>query len=124
MIFKGTRTSFASWRPKFFRAIESIWDVGGATEAESLEELISSLEKDIDEWSNLRQLDLTPLIEAELERLSEQMQRNYLETSQETEAISQEMKSLDVREVEVTEAMVVSSEHLMLQKIRSRRRRR
>ena len=52
------------------------------------------------------------MIEAELERLSEQMQRNYLETFQEANAISQELKSLDAREVEVAKAMVVSSEAL------------
>jgi len=52
------------------------------------------------------------LIEAELERLSEQMQRNYLVTFQEAKAISQELKSLDAREAEVAKAMVVSSEAL------------
>ena len=46
MIFKSTRTSFPSWRPIFFRAIESIRDVGGATEAGSLEELINNFEKE------------------------------------------------------------------------------
>jgi len=81
MIFKSTRTSFASWRLIFSQAIESIRDVGGATETESLEELIKNLEKNISEWNNLRQLNLTPMVEAELECLSEQMQRNYLETS-------------------------------------------
>ena len=63
MIFKSTRTSFASWRPIFFRAIESIRDVRGAIEAKSLEELINNLEKDISEWSYLRQQDVTPMVE-------------------------------------------------------------
>ena len=112
MIFKSTPTSFASWRPIFSRVIESIQDIGGITEAESLEELINRLEKDIGEWNNLRQLDLTPLVEAKLERLSEQMQNNYLETSQEAEAVSQEVKSLETREAEVAEAMVVFKEAL------------
>ena len=112
MIFKSTHTFFASWRLIFSRTIESNQDVGGATEAESLEELINNLEKDISEWSNLRQLDLTPMLEAELERLSGQMKRNCLETSQEAEAISQELKTLDAREAEVAKAMVVSSEAL------------
>ena len=57
MILKSTYTSFASWRPIFSWAIESIWDVGGVTEAEFLEELINNLEKNIGEWTNLRQLD-------------------------------------------------------------------
>jgi len=34
MIFKSTRTTFASWRPIFSRAIESIRDVRGVTEAD------------------------------------------------------------------------------------------
>ena len=47
MIFKSTRTSFASWRSIFFRATENIRDVGGATEAGSLEELINNFEKEL-----------------------------------------------------------------------------
>jgi len=46
MIFKSTCTSFASWRPIFFRMIESIRDVRGATEAGSLEELINNFKKE------------------------------------------------------------------------------
>jgi len=40
------------------------------------------------------------------------MKRNYLETSQEIEALSQELKSLEAREAEVAEAMTISSEAL------------
>jgi len=40
------------------------------------------------------------------------MQKNYLETSQEVEALSQELKSLEAREAEVAEMMPVSSEAL------------
>ena len=57
--------------------------------------MVNNLKRDIDEWNNLRQLDLTPLVEAELERLAEQMKKNYLETSQEIEAVSQELTSLE-----------------------------
>ena len=71
IIFKSTRTSFDSWRPIFSRATESIQDVEQIIKAESLEKLITNLEKDISEWSKLRKLDLTPLIEAELECLTE-----------------------------------------------------
>jgi len=42
------------------------------------------------------------MVEAELERLSEQMKKNYLETSQEAEAISRELQTLDAREVKVS----------------------
>ena len=83
---------------------------GGATKAEFLEELISNLEKDIGEWSNLKLPDLMKLVEAELERLSEQMQRNYLETSQEVESVYQELKSLKAWETEGVYVMVDSSE--------------
>ena len=70
MIFKSIYTSFASWRSILFRAIESIRDVGGVTEVKSFEELIDNLEKDICDgltWGN------TPLVEAEQERLLEQI---------------------------------------------------
>ena len=40
-----------------------------------MEELINNLEKNIDEWSSLNQLDLTPLVKTELECLSEQMKK-------------------------------------------------
>ena len=40
----------------------------------------------------MRHLDLAPMIEAELERLVEQMKKNYQETSQEADAISEELK--------------------------------
>ena len=71
MIFKSTRTSFTSWRVIFSRAVENIRDVGGVVEAESLDEVVNNLERDISEWNNLRQLDLTPLAKTELERLTE-----------------------------------------------------
>ena len=50
--------------------------------------------------------------ETELERLAEQTKKNYLETAQEVEDISQELKSLEARDAEATEAMSVSSEAL------------
>ena len=52
------------------------------------------------------------MVEVELERLAEQMQKNYLETSQEVEVLSQELKSLEAQEAEVAEAKVISSEAL------------
>ena len=57
-------------------------------------------------------MDLTQLVEAELEHLSELMKKNYLETSEEVEAISQGLKTLDAQEVEVSEAIVISGEAL------------
>ena len=74
--------------------------------------MINNIEKNISELSNLRKLDLTPMVETQLECLSEQIQMNYLETFQEAEALSQELKSLDAREAEVAEAMMVTSEAL------------
>ena len=87
IIFKNTCTYFASWRVIFSQAIENIWDVRGVAKAESLEEMVNNLERNIGEWNNLRQLDLTPLVEAEQEYLEKQMKMNYLETSQEIEAL-------------------------------------
>jgi len=60
LISKSTRTSFTSLRVIFSRVIENIQDVGGVIEAESLEEMINNVERDIDEWNNLRQLILFP----------------------------------------------------------------
>jgi len=56
--------------------IENIQDVGWVIEAESLDEVVNNLERDIGAWNNLRQLDFTPLVEAELEHLAEQMKKN------------------------------------------------
>ena len=36
---------------------ESVRDVGGFDEATSLEKLVNNLERDINEWSHLKQLD-------------------------------------------------------------------
>ena len=74
--------------------------------------MVDNLKRDIEEWNNLKQLVLTPLVEIELERLVEQMKRNHLETSQGIEVVSQELKSLEAREAEVIEAMVISTEVL------------
>ena len=77
-----------------------------------MEEVVNNLEKDINEWNNLRQQDLTPLVEAELECLVEQMKNNFLEMSQEVEVVSRDLKSLEAREVEAIECNVISSEAL------------
>jgi len=50
--------------------------------------VVNNLERDIGEWNNLSQLDLTPPMEAELEHLTEQIKKNYLNTSQEIEVVS------------------------------------
>ena len=71
MIFKSTHTFFASRRVIFFNVIENIRDVGGVAEADFLEEVVNNLERDISDCNNLRQLDLTLLVEAELECLPE-----------------------------------------------------
>ena len=52
------------------------------------------------------------------------MQKNYLETSQEVEALSQELKFLEAQEAEVAGAMIVSGEALDAAWIRSRKRKR
>jgi len=74
--------------------------------------MISNLEKDVSEWRNLKQLNLAPMVEAELECLVEQIKKNYLEIFQEVNAIFEKLKTLDAREVDVTEMMVISGEVL------------
>jgi len=79
-------------------------------EADFLEEVVKNLEKDVSEWNQLKQQDLTHMVEAELDCLAEQTEKNYLETFQEVAAISQEFKSLEARDAEAIEVMSISSE--------------
>ena len=56
---------------------------------------MEDLEKDVGEWHRLNSSDLTPFVEEEVKRLSEYMQKTSVETQQELEAESQELKSLE-----------------------------
>ena len=73
LTLKNSRTLFASLKSIVSQSIESVRDARGVSEAASLEEMVNSLERDVDEWCRLNQLDLTSLIEEELDRLAEQI---------------------------------------------------
>ena len=92
MMLKSTWILFISWKPILSQAVESVQDIGWFDEATSLEELVNNLERDTGEWTCLNQLDLTPVVEKELERLSQKMQKNYLETSKKAEIVSKELE--------------------------------
>ena len=55
-------------------------------------------------------------MEVELERLVEQMKKNYLEIAQEVEVVSRELKSLEARDAKAIEAMSISNEALAFAK--------
>jgi len=63
LILKNLKTPFKSLKPILSQYIESKKDVRGATEAAFLEQMVSYLERDVDEWCHLNREDLTPLIE-------------------------------------------------------------
>lgn len=58
-LLKSTKTTFAPLKIMLMRSINNIRDVGGAEQAKILEQLIANFEKDIDEWRQLKQADLT-----------------------------------------------------------------
>jgi len=61
---------------------------------------------------------------AELDRLTEQVQKTYLETSQEVEAVSQELKSTEAEEITIADMIETSNQRLLPPTTKSRRLRR
>ena len=88
LILKNSQTSFVALKSILSQAIESVRDVGGVTEAASLEVMVNNIERDVDEWCHLNHLGLTLLIEEQLNHLTEQVQKTYSKMSQEAEAVS------------------------------------
>ena len=67
------------------------------------------LEKDVDEWCRLSGLDLDSSANEELERLIAQMHEDQLAAHEAVEAISSDLKSLEIRKVEIGDAIDASS---------------
>ena len=109
---KGSTTPFESLKVVLSRAIENIRDLRGADQATSLKLMVEELEKDMGEWRHLNDSDLTPLVEEEVKRLSEQMQKTYVEAQGEVEAVSQELKSLESEKIKIADATEASSNAL------------
>ena len=61
------------------QAKENIRDLGGVDQDVSLGLMMEDLEKDAGEWHCLNDSDLTLLVEEELNCLSNQMQKAYVE---------------------------------------------
>jgi len=74
--------------------------------------MVEDLEKYMSKWRRLNNSDLTPSIEEELKRLADQMQKAYVETQGEIEAVSQELRSLKVKKVKLADAIEASNNAL------------
>ena len=61
------------------QTIETVRDFGGTDQAAFLDLIMEDLEKDMGEWCRLNNSNLTPFIEEELKRLSEHIQKTYVE---------------------------------------------
>lgn len=62
--------------------------MGGYEQVKLLKQVVEDFEKDASEQRYLSQSDLAPLIEAEHNRLFEQMQKTYAETTNKLKAVS------------------------------------
>ena len=72
---------------------------------------MEDLEKDVGDWHRLNSSDLTPFVEEEVKRLSEYMQKTSVETQQELEAESQELKSLEAERLRLLMQLMM---HLLI----------
>jgi len=109
---EGLDHSIGSLKVVLFWAIENIRNLWGVDQAASLELMVENLEKDVGEWRRLNDSDLTPSVEEELKRLSEQIQKSYVETQGEAEVVSQELKSLAHDEIKIVDAIGASNNAL------------
>jgi len=73
---------------------------------------VEDLEKDMDEWRRLNSSDLTTLVEEEVKRLSDHMQKTYVEAQQALEAESQELKSIEGEKIKIADAIDASNNAL------------
>ena len=73
LVLKGSTPLFGSLKVVLSWAIKNIKDLWGADQATSLELMVEDFEKDVNEWRRLNDSYLSPSIEEELKRLSEQI---------------------------------------------------
>ena len=78
-VLKGSTSSFEFLKVVLTRNIETIKDFGETDQASSLELIVEDLEQDVGEWHRLNSSNLTPFVEEEIKRLSEHMQKTYVE---------------------------------------------
>ena len=113
LLFKGSTTSFAALKVVLSRNIESIHDFRGDDQAAALEVLVEKFEKKVGEWCYLNSSDLNPLVDEELECLMAQMRKARLEAQEAAKAISSDLKSLEIRKVEIGDAIDASNSALL-----------
>jgi len=66
----------------------------------------------VGEWHRLNSSDLTPLVEEEVKRLSDHIQKTHVEAPQALEAESQELKSLEAEKIKIADAIDASNNAL------------
>ena len=71
------------------------------------------LERDVDEWRRLNNSDLGSSINEQLERLAAQMREAHLAAQEAAKAISSYLKSLEIRKVEIGDAIDASNSALL-----------
>ena len=74
---------------------------------------MEKFKKDVGEWRQLSNLELNPSIDEELERLIAQMQKAHLEAQEVAKAVSSDLKSLEIRNIEIGDAIDVSNSTLL-----------
>ena len=70
---QGIRTPFSVLKGVLVNAIASIKEAGGEARAQPFQHLLENFENDVQRWRELRQADITPIIEEEFSRLSKEM---------------------------------------------------
>ena len=91
------------------RSIDSIQDFGGDDQAATLELLVDRLERDVDEWHRLSHSDLDSSVNEQLAHLADQMHEAHLAAQEAAKAIFSDLKSLELRRVELGDAIDASN---------------
>ena len=79
LVLKGSTSLFEFLKVVLIRNIETIRDFRKTDQASSLELIGEDLEKDVEEWCHLNKSDLSLLVEEEVKRLSNHVQKTYVE---------------------------------------------
>jgi len=103
LVLKGSTSPIEFLKVILYRNIKTIRDFGGTDQAVSLELIVEDLEMDVGEWRCLNNSNLTPLVEEVVKRLSDHMQKTYIEAQQEFEAVSQGLKSLEAEKTKIAD---------------------
>lgn len=89
-------------------SIDNISDLGGNEWAKIFEQLVIDFEKDIGEGRQLKQADLTPWVERELNQLAAKLERQRAEAKSQVDILTQQLKNIRTRKEEVNMDFKVS----------------